>query len=193
MRKEKGREVSAEWGLVPAVTACRAHGSGPEPGFPRSSVSARSPFPTVSSLPLSGAVRSGRRASPSRGGSSARRSRLGAGGREEEPGAAPPHCAGAPTTARAPFSAQPGGCAYGTGRNTPRLREAGMCFGRDFKAVLQRPSNSHNLLAASAPARSDLTAFAINYFNFHFYFPTFPSPRVFLVPIQCVCTSLHVL
>lgn len=78
-------------------------------------------------------------------------------------------------------------------RHTPRLREAGMCFGRDFKAVLERPSNSHNLLAASAPARSDLTAFAINYFNFHFYFPTFPSPRVFLVPIQCVCTSLHVL
>lgn len=57
--EEKGKEVSAKRSPVPALAARGAHGTGPEPDSPGSSVSARSPFSTLSSLPVAGAVWSG--------------------------------------------------------------------------------------------------------------------------------------
>lgn len=141
MWEDKGREVSTKRSPVPALAACGAHGAGPEPDSPGSSVSARSPFSTLSSLPVAGAVWSGV-------------------GREEEPGTVPQPCAEAPTVAPARGFARsaaapptqgtlpagrgssPSGIA-GAGKNRPRLREAGMCFRREFRAVPVRPSNSH--------------------------------------------------
>lgn len=82
MWEEKGNFVSTKRSPVPALAACGAHRAGPEPDSPGSSVSARSPFSTLSSLPVAGAVWSGV-------------------GREEELSGAPQPCAAAPTAALA--------------------------------------------------------------------------------------------
>lgn len=120
MREEKRREVPAKRGPVLALAAFCAHGAGPEPSSLGSLLSIRSRFPTLSSLPVAGVVWSGWGAalSPSRGGSSVRRGRLGAGGREEELEAIPLPCAAVltPALGSARFEAapaHPGGSARG--------------------------------------------------------------------------------